>query len=211
VDLFCDFRSDAATGYTYIAVAYLQNASTLENHFTRSDHVHIRHLTVADQQEYETLVTLLTEFQPQYNLSFLLNAHTGFIGIGSSYQQYSPYIYLGFMPASYPMNHTTQGYMANGQRVTYWHCDSNPSNRMIVFANNQGNSWTPGDRTQYFTMNQGIFVHADPVESGRAMGQDFYYQVYYMGFGGCGASSFSYQTEAYGIAFGLPFDIILNP
>ena len=170
----------------------------------------IRYFAVTDQHEHETVVTLLTEFQPLYNLSFLLNAHTGFTPIRSSDQQYSPYIYLGFMPASYPMTHTLQGYMANSQRVTYMHCAPYNSNSMIVFANTQANSWTPGDKTQWFDMNQGIFVHAVPVESGRAMGQGFYYQVYYMGFGGCGADSFSYQTEAYGIAFGLPFDIEPN-
>lgn len=54
----------------------------------------------------------------------------------------TPYIYVGFIPASYTYRGAIQGWSCNGQDYTFSNCDANPNSYIVFLFNHGGHGYT---------------------------------------------------------------------
>ena len=202
VIIFCDFRGDY--GYTFFSSRSLSNLSSLLLHYTTRSEAIIRNFRT-DGSQQEATVKIISRYESQYNLTFLLNGLFDGIALGRSNTSIDePFLTLGFVPPSFGNKRgTIQGYKVEGRDIEFNNCDTNPANSIKFFqaplisgtccSSNVKSAW---------------YDYAVPVQPGHELPVDFSFK-FCVRMGGCGAS-WSYDDIPNGVegaALGLKFTL----
>lgn len=164
----------------------------------------MRHLTEAGEEK-ETVLKQLAEYRGRYNLTVMLSQTVNFPGTA---QCSDPYLFLGFIPLSFSGEEriqTTQGYEANGHRVTFTQCDSTPSSHIVI-------SKSPKSGTAMcFKARIDIrFAHFSNILEDK-MKAVMYFRVFEIAFGGSGTYLSSRCLDdtdgVVALTFGLPLKL----
>ena len=196
VEIFCDFRGDY--GYTFFPPQSLLNLSSLLPHYTTRSEAIIRHFR-SDGSQLEATVKMLSRYENQYNLTFLLNSD---FNKASNFDE--PYLTLGFVPLSFGnRKDTKQGYQVEGHDIEYTNNDGNERSSISFFqtplisksccSNNVKSAW---------------YDYAVPVEQGHELPVEYSFK-FSVRFGGWGAA-WSYDdpsTGVIGAALGLKYTL----
>lgn len=97
----------------------------------------------------------------------------------------TPYVYVGFIPASYTYRGAIQGWKCNGQEYTFSNCDANPNSYVVFMFNHPGvgyTSYSGGKNTLMYPW----YDTASQVSSSEYLPDEFlapYHEVHH---GGCG-------------------------
>jgi hypothetical protein len=108
-------------------------------------------------------------------ITIMQNSNAGFVGRGGTPMNLGigNYILIGLRPASSIYVGSTEGFIANGQSLSYTNCDGNPNSYWALFAN-----LNPTSTSGYFAGN-GIFdtwlATALPHPSGTYMPSSYFY------------------------------------
>lgn len=195
--VYCVFQH--GYGYTYISPGATA-ALNVDNLFTDSTHVLIRDIRT-DGTQYEAKIEQISAFK-QTPLSIQYDAHTGYREVQNPAM--TPYVYLGFIPASLVQRGQVEGYSLNGNDLTFQNCDGN-TNSYFAFLFNQNNA-APSDYHQTASTLQKIWaVGADQLPQSEYIPES-YFSFFEMHFGGCGAyGTPQHVSNVKGAALGLRY------
>ena len=197
IEIFCDFHGDY--GYTFFPSQSLSNLSSLLPHYTTRSEVIIRNFR-SDGSQQEATVKILSRYESQYNLTFLLNGD-----FDNDYNLDEPYLTLGFVPLSFGNKKgTIQGYTVEGHDIEYTACDTTPDSSISFFQ-------TPKisrDGCCQSNVKSAWYDYGVPVKPGHELPAEYSYK-YFVRMGGCGAF-LAYEDPSkvvIGAALGLKFKL----
>ena len=210
VSVFCDFYVNR--GYTFISRADLGKLHTLSGLYTENDHAIIRILYRQNSEQHDVSIEQLSAYKHRYPLDFQLSNAVGYKRPLN--YNLAPYIYVGFLPASFAsiksrFKPSVQGYRTAGVDVTFSNSDGNPNSYISFFANPRKRP----DNLYYRrccdnAMMREWITRAQLIPRNRYMPKEFYY-MYEMHMGGGGGYLSTSHTSKIieGAAIGLGFSV----
>ena len=137
-------------GYTFVPWSSLSASTTmLTNIFSDTSQVLFRVISRSNANTQPYIITKQLSMYSSTPITIKQNSYSSFtaplnLAIGN-------YVYIGFMPAASIKQGFTEGFIANGQSISYPNCDGNPNAYWALFAN-----LNPTSSSGYFAGN-GVF------------------------------------------------------
>ena len=136
VDVFCLFNGDGS-GFVFVARDVILNS--IDNPFDLDllskdrSKVLIRVLKEDGVQE-DTVIKELDLYNDR-NLTLMVNEHTGFARVKNRDSMGDQFVYLGILDLETAGQvNSKQGFVSNGQEVSFTNCDGNPNNYFVFYA-----------------------------------------------------------------------------
>lgn len=198
VTIYCLYYS--GYGYTFISPS-ASGSIDLSDFRDDTSHVLIRH-NRANGNQYSATIEQLSSYSST-PVSVQFNAHSSYQGPQNTAM--TPYVFAGFIPASYTTQGATQGWKVNGEEFTFTNCDGNPNSYIVALFNHGGSAYT----SYVGGYNSLMFAWYDKgtaVSSSEKVSSNFFTSTYEIHHGGCGGYSIASNVpDVTGLAIGVKF------
>ncbi|WAR08279.1 hypothetical protein MAR_018237 [Mya arenaria] len=132
--IYCLFKD----GYGYTFLSNNTNVTVdMESLYDDNTHILVR-FTKANKQ-YESTLAQINSFA-SVPLSIQYNSYIGYNKPQNV--NMTPYIYVGFIPASNTFKYARQGWKTNGQEQFFNNCDANPNSYIMFMFNHEKRGYT---------------------------------------------------------------------
>ena len=136
-------------GWTFVPWSTLSASTTLlQSIYSDTSQVLFRLISRSNVASQPYIITKQLAMYSSIPISILENSYTGYT---SPINTIGNYVYIGLIPAALVHTGDTEGFIANGQSLSFTNCDGNGNTYFALFANLNPTS------TSGYAMGNGIF------------------------------------------------------